>query len=418
MGENVIAMVTFKPSPPKSGRRAKRQLPTHDELYVNSDDLLMHGRAAADRPVPPLAESSMQELKWRGQAKQGHSKSSGNPAIVQWELRKLDTWNPSGPDPNKTKDPTGKGVFSAFDPKGGAARETGLALPGARDTWRPAHGRRAAEPPQRAAEQPVWSPNRFFPEGLHQLKGAARPPHPFNLTTDYADALTQQPSAEGRRKHESQLNALRMLRTKIDQSCRMNGRTITDVASMFEAMDADGSGAIDYDEFIHGLKTLGIVFGPKQLGAVLEALDANGDGQVTITEFLAQCDDTYRGDALGELDAEMHARTGGASKPMKMAKSNVFGQTMALTLAAEVALRNRYTKAGGASRFRLASKQEVPSPATIESHVLVCVTCARLCSAPSVVQSRCIFLVFTPLHLYTMPGGAGAAGLSDRGGSD
>eukprot|EP01043_Picozoa_sp_COSAG02_P068597 COSAG02_NODE_11447_length_1722_cov_1.818238_1_plen_343_part_10 len=343
-------MVTFKPSPPKSGRRAKRakrQSPVHEELQANSENLLMHGRAAADRPVPPLAEGSMQELKWRGQAKQGHSKSSGNAAIVQWELRKLDTWNPSGPDPNKTKDPQGKGVFSAFDPKGGAARETGMALPGARDTWRPAHGRRAAEPPQRVAGQPGWSPNRFFPEGLHELKGAARPPHPFNLTTDYTDALAQQPSVEERRKRESQLNALRVLRTKMDQSCRMSGRTITDVAGMFEAMDADGSGAIDYDEFTQGLKTLGIVFGPKQLGAVLEALDANGDGQITISEFLAQCDDTYRSDALGELDAEMHARTGGASKPMKkMAKSNVFGETMALTLAADVALRNRYTKAG------------------------------------------------------------------------
>eukprot|EP01043_Picozoa_sp_COSAG02_P054700 COSAG02_NODE_6234_length_3707_cov_3.105044_1_plen_475_part_00 len=388
-------MVTFKPSPPTSGRRAKRQSPTRDEFHAKPESLLMHGRAAADRPVPPLAEGSMQELKWKAQPQQDPSKGSGNGAIAKWELRKLDTWNPSGPDPNKTKDPTGKGTFSAFDPKGGAGRETGMALPGARDTWRPTHGRRAAAPPQQAAEQPVWSPNSFFPEGLHELKGATRPPHPFNLTTDYGDALVQQPSAEERRKRESQLNALRVLRTKIEQSCRMNGRTITDVESMFDAMDKDGSGGMDYAEFTQGLKALGIVFGPKQLDAVLEALDANGDGQVTISEFVAQCDDRYRDDgALGELDAEMHERAGGL-KAKKKAKSNVFGETMNLTLAADIALRNRYTKAGGASRFRLAAKQQVLSPANdICSHVLVCIQLRVFCKQDAISRvhtfTRCL----------------------------
>ena len=353
-------VVTFKPSPPKAGRRAKRQSPLQDALTTHSEDLLMHGRGGTDQPVPPLASDAMKEIRWKGQPEQGQAKGGGKPAFEQWELGKLGSWHPSGPDPNKSKDPTGKGVFSAFDPKGGAGRETGMALPGARDTWRPAHGRRADAPAQ-VPEGPVWSPPRHAPEGLHALKGAKRAPHPFNLTTDYSDALKEQPSLDERRKRESQLNALRVLRSKMQQSCRMYGRTINDVETMFQAMDTDGSGAIDYDEFTKGLRALDVVFGQKQLAAVLEALDANGDGKVTIIEFLEKCDDNFRGSALGELDAEMHARLG-TSAPKAAKKANmtaygtaggVFGMTMNLTLAADIALRNRHTKAGGASRFRL-----------------------------------------------------------------
>ena len=370
----VAKVVTFKPSPPKAGRRAKRQSPLlQDALTTHSEDLLLHGRGGTDvRPVPPLADDAMNELRWKGQPKQGQAKRGGKPAIEKWELGNLGSWHPSGPDPNKAKDPTGKGVFSAFDPKGGAGRETGIALPGARDTWRPAHGRRADAPPQ-VAGQPVWSPTRHSPEGLHALKGAERAPHPFNLTTEYRDALKEQPSLEERRKRESQLNALRVLRSKMQQSCRMHGYTINDVETMFQAMDTDGSGAIDYDEFSKGLRALDVVFGPKQLAALLEALDANGDGKVTLMEFLEQCDDSFRGEqgALGELDAEMHARLG-TSAPKAAKKENmeaygntggVFGMTMNLTLAANIALRNRHTKAGGASRFRLEATKLVRFPA-------------------------------------------------------
>jgi Ca2+-binding EF-hand superfamily protein len=356
-------MVTFKPSPPKSGRRARQESPAKDDLHATAEDFLCHGRAAADRPVPEVALGAMEELRWKGKPK----KSNTGPQAgdwKKWELKRLDTWNPSGPDPNKVKDPLGKGVFSAFDPKGGAARETGMALPGARDTWRPAHGRRADAKPQPAAEKPVWSPNRHYPEGLHQLKGANRAPHPFNMTTEYPDSNFIEPTQEERRKGEAQLNALRMLRSKIDKSFRMSGRTITDIAGLFEAMDADGSGGLSYDEFTEGLKAMGLVFGPKQLASVIEALDADGDGEITIKEFLMQCDDAYREDgALGELDAEMHERAGTvaptATKKAKLLPNpSVFGETMNLTMAADLALRNRHTKDGGAARFRLAVKKE------------------------------------------------------------
>ena len=361
-----------KPSPPKSGRRKGqprqgRSPAQSDDLRATQTALLSHGRSTGGgtaRPVPLVARESLAELNFAPREVQ---KPKDQKDWNKWELRRLDSWQPSGPDPNKVKDPQGKGVFSAFDPKGGAARETGAAMPGARDTWKPALGRRSET--IHAAESGGWSPNRHYPEGLHQLKGAARAPHPFNMTTEYLDADRDEPDIQERKKAEGRLNALRMLRTKMETSFRLHGREITDVASMFEAMDADGSGGLDYAEFKEGLKALDIALGPKQMASLLEALDADGDGEITIREFLEQCDDAYRADgALGELDQEAHDRAGvevpAAKKKTKLLPNpSVFGETMNLTMAQDISLKNRHHTAGGATRFRLAAK--VPAPRSI-----------------------------------------------------
>ena len=71
----------------------------------------------------------------------------------------------------------------------------------------------------------------------------------------------------------------------MEQNVRLHGRTVKDVASMFQAMDADGSGGLDYEEFKNGLKAMDLVFGPKQLDALIEALDQ--DGTTTQPQSLA-----------------------------------------------------------------------------------------------------------------------------------
>ena len=211
-------MAGFKPSPPPGDRPGAPRLaggggsPLEDDsLRATLGDLIGHGQGQ-----PKQVAESLSELRFGG-GKRAQRAAGGEGKGAdwnKWELRSPTTWNHVGPDPNKERDPQGRGVFGP-DPQGGAGRETGLALPGGRDTWRPARapaaGRRAAKRPD-AEEKEPWSPNRHFPEGLHQLSGAERAPHPFNLTTDYGGADFEEPTAADRKRAESRLNALRQLR--------------------------------------------------------------------------------------------------------------------------------------------------------------------------------------------------------------
>lgn len=54
---------------------------------------------------------------------------------------------------------------------------------------------------------------------------------------------------------------------------------------MFKDLDTDGSGDLDIEELVDGMKKMGLVLSEEEWPAYFEALDANGDKKITLAEF-------------------------------------------------------------------------------------------------------------------------------------
>ena len=76
-------------------------------------------------------------------------------------------------------------------------------------------------------------------------------------------------------------NVARVLRAMIAAKRSCSGKPMAcTIISAFEAMDADGSGKVDADEFERALSRLGLGLTPKQLDQLLVGCDSDGDGSV------------------------------------------------------------------------------------------------------------------------------------------
>lgn len=84
---------------------------------------------------------------------------------------------------------------------------------------------------------------------------------------------------------------------------RLFGRALTDVLSVFEAMDKDKSGALSREEFERACKRLGFGLSAKQFDFLMEYLDADGDGMVSWAEFRDALSITQIDDILTQMGA-------------------------------------------------------------------------------------------------------------------
>lgn len=66
------------------------------------------------------------------------------------------------------------------------------------------------------------------------------------------------------------------------------GHRILCAQDMFEAIDRDGSGEIDIEEFEKGIRRLGLGLTPGQLEWLLGTMDADGNGEIDEAEFIAR----------------------------------------------------------------------------------------------------------------------------------
>jgi len=68
---------------------------------------------------------------------------------------------------------------------------------------------------------------------------------------------------------------------------KVMGEEMDDIKSVFKAIDKDGSGNLDHDEFRTAMERLGLGLTDEQLVQCIDVLDKDGDGEVSLEEFMA-----------------------------------------------------------------------------------------------------------------------------------
>ena len=79
----------------------------------------------------------------------------------------------------------------------------------------------------------------------------------------------------------------KVLQRAMKSQRKLYGHILADAKSAFEAMDLDGSGALDHGEFKQALQRLGLGVTDAQCDMMIEEIDANGDGEIDYDEFMS-----------------------------------------------------------------------------------------------------------------------------------
>ena len=82
------------------------------------------------------------------------------------------------------------------------------------------------------------------------------------------------------------LNVMGALRSALKAGRSLHGKKVTDVGTLFAAIDKDGKGSIDKAELEDGLKRMGMGLSDKQLQVVMKVVDADGNESVNFEEFV------------------------------------------------------------------------------------------------------------------------------------
>ena len=65
----------------------------------------------------------------------------------------------------------------------------------------------------------------------------------------------------------------------------LGGKKLKDIKSVFQAIDKDGSGDLDHQEFTLAMDRLGLGLSQDQITQCIEVLDVDNDGEVSYDEF-------------------------------------------------------------------------------------------------------------------------------------
>ena len=113
------------------------------------------------------------------------------------------------------------------------------------------------------------------------------------------------------------------------------GRKLTtDVQTLFDAIDENGSKSIDRDEFQRGLSRLGLGVADSQLSLLMAAVDRNGNGTIEFGEFKSLCVDAVKGSAEGKKET---ARIRSGGRPRQKKQQKVEAEVMAVEKGREEA---------------------------------------------------------------------------------
>ena len=78
----------------------------------------------------------------------------------------------------------------------------------------------------------------------------------------------------------------KIVRSAITSNRSLNGQGLDSIRSVFEAIDKDGSGELDHDEFRMAMSRLGLGLSEEQVVQCIDVLDTDRDGSVSLEEFM------------------------------------------------------------------------------------------------------------------------------------
>ena len=78
------------------------------------------------------------------------------------------------------------------------------------------------------------------------------------------------------------------LRNALAARRKVYGTTIRDLHAVFDAIDKDGSGALDHDEFGQAMHRMGLGLSKAQVASIIQRIDSDGNGEIEYEEFAAE----------------------------------------------------------------------------------------------------------------------------------
>jgi calcium-dependent protein kinase len=110
--------------------------------------------------------------------------------------------------------------------------------------------------------------------------------HPWIIENGVAPDAPLDPAVLSRLKQFSAMNRLKKMALRVIARS-LSEEELAGLKEMFKAMDADGSGAITFDELKEGLKRLGSNLSESEIRDLMEAADVDNSGTIDYDEFIA-----------------------------------------------------------------------------------------------------------------------------------
>ena len=109
--------------------------------------------------------------------------------------------------------------------------------------------------------------------------------HTARVEKSLGKALKLELTAEERLERQTAAIG-KIIRHAISGNRSLNGKGMANVRSVFDAIDKDGSGELDHDEFRMAMNRLGLGLSEQQVTQCVEVLDTDRDGAVSLDEFM------------------------------------------------------------------------------------------------------------------------------------
>ena len=142
-----------------------------------------------------------------------------------------------------------------------------------------------------------------------------------------------------------------VVRNAIKSNRSLGGKSMKSIEGVFKAIDKDGSGDLDHDEFKMAMDRLGLGLSNDQIVQCIEVLDKDGDGEVSLEEFMALINDERGKVRTGETEKEKEEKRKAKEREEKRKADEAAGKGVAnratkLELTKEEKLERQTTQIG------------------------------------------------------------------------